>query len=98
MEPRKCTITIRLSQLSHLLEYLVVGITDMPPHGGLLSEGGPTHWALIRSLPCVGVHVVFKVMLLAKHTATDTAGKPRGGWQGKESGARALQEKQRPRS
>lgn len=76
-----------------------MGIAHMPPHGGLLSEGRATNWALIWPLPRVGVHVVFEVVLLAEHAATDTAGEAREGRSGEESWAHALQEKQhRPRS
>lgn len=84
------------NQISHLLIYPVVGIANMSSHGGLLSEGGATQRALIWPLPSMRVHVVFKVVLLVEHAATDTARVARRGWQGEESRSRALKEKQRP--
>lgn len=77
----------------------MVGIANVSPHGGLLSEGRAAHRALKRPFAGVCVHVIFKVVLLAEHAATHRAGEAQGGlvwWQGKESGAQVLQEKQRP--
>lgn len=76
-----------------------MSIAHVPPHGGLLREGRTTNWALIRPFPRVGVHVIFEVVLLAEHAATDTAGEAWEGWSREESWAHALQEKQHnPRS
>lgn len=70
-----------------------VGGAGVPAHVGLLREAQPTDRAGEGPLPCVGVHVVFKVVTLAKQPLTNRA------WVAQACpSSSALQEKPRPHS
>ncbi|MPC32253.1 hypothetical protein E2C01_025560 [Portunus trituberculatus] len=70
-----------------------VGGAGVPAHVGLLREAQPTDRAGKGSLPCVGVHVVFKVVTLAKQPLTNWARVAQA-----RPSSSTLQEKPRPHS